>query len=93
MSKLIVFIGAIMFISGTLLLGMTQIAVANFVPNVPGWSTPPGRFFTAMEELSLQTPYRISILFMIVGLLFFAVVLIKIFREKYNNKLKSQEEQ
>lgn len=91
MSKLIVFIGAILLISGTLLLGMTQIAVANFVPNVPGWSTPPGRFFTAMEELSLQTPYRISILLMIMGLLFFAVVLMKILIQKYNKKLKSQE--
>lgn len=91
MSKLIVFIGAILLISGTLLLGMTQIAVANFVPNVPGWSTPPGRFFTAMEELSLQTPYRISILLMIMGLLLFAVVLMKILIQKYNKKLKSQE--
>jgi len=93
MNKLFMFIGAVLLISGTLLLGMTQIAVASFVPHVLGWSTPPGRFVTAMEELSLQTPYRISIFFMIVGLLLFAIVLIKIGIRKYNSKLKSQQEQ
>lgn len=62
-------------LSGTLLFGMVYLAIANYVPHMTGWSDPPGKFSLALDTTMLRAPYVISILFMIIGTLLFAVAL------------------
>jgi preprotein translocase subunit SecG len=45
------------------------LAIANYVPNMGGWSNPPGKFSMAAEETMTFFPYILSILFMIIGIL------------------------
>ncbi|MDR6879620.1 hypothetical protein [Bacillus sp. 3255] len=62
-------------LSGTLLFGMVYLAIANYVPHMTGWSDPPGKFSLALDATMLRAPYVISILFMIIGTLLFAIAL------------------
>jgi hypothetical protein len=53
------------------------LEIANHVPHMTGWSDPPGKFSLALDATMLRAPYVISILFMIIGTLHFAVATYK----------------
>lgn len=65
--KRITFLGATLFITGTLLFGIVHLAIANYIPNMHGWSDPPGKFQKARNEIGVNVPYILSIFFMILG--------------------------
>ncbi|MDT3426083.1 hypothetical protein J2Z22_001603 [Paenibacillus forsythiae] len=69
--------GSTFLLSGTLLFGMVYLAIANYVPQMAGWSDPPGKFSLALDETMLRVPYIISILFMVIGIILFAVAIYK----------------
>jgi hypothetical protein len=77
MSRLLLIVGSCFLLSGTLLFGMVYLAIANYAPHMTGWSDPPGKFALAMEATMTRSPYVISILFMIIGTLLFAVAIYK----------------
>lgn len=82
--RLFLVAGSTFLLSGTLLFGMVYLAIANYVPQMTGWSDPPGKFSSVLEATMLRVPYIISILFMIIGVILFAVA---IYREYYINNL------
>ncbi|GKV69447.1 hypothetical protein NCCP2716_19450 [Sporosarcina sp. NCCP-2716] len=61
--------GGILFISGTLLYGIVHLAIANYIPNMQGWSDPPGKFQQARNEIGVNIPYFLSIIIMVLGLI------------------------
>lgn len=77
MIRVLLIVGSIFLLSGTLLFGMVYTAIANYVPHMNGWSDPPGKFALTMDATMMRPPYVISILFMIIGTLLFLFVTIK----------------
>jgi hypothetical protein len=77
MTRLLLIVGCCFLLSGTLLFGMVYLAIANYAPHMTGWSDPPGKFSIAMEGTMTRAPYVISILFMFIGILLFAVAVYK----------------
>ncbi|KGP74547.1 hypothetical protein [Pontibacillus yanchengensis] len=67
--KRLTFIGAIVFMGGIFLFGMIHLATANYIPSMSGWSGPPGKFQQVRNEIGANTPYILSIFFVIIGLL------------------------
>jgi hypothetical protein len=53
-----------------------------------GWSDPPGKFSLALDATMLRAPYVISILFMILGTLLFAVATYKAYRQEIETRNK-----
>lgn len=62
------FLGAVLLIAGVILFGFTHLAIANYVPNMGGWSEPPGKFSQARDAIMVNVPYFLSILFILIGL-------------------------
>lgn len=72
---------------GTLLFGMVYLGLADYAPQMTGWSTPPGKFTLALNAAMLRAPFILSILFMSLGSVLLAVVLgITINNELMNRK-------
>ncbi|NQX66099.1 hypothetical protein HQN90_08175 [Paenibacillus alba] len=69
--------GTSFLFSGSLLFGAVYLAIANHVPHMGGWSDPPGKLSLALDETMLRTPYIISILFMIIGVILLATAIIR----------------
>lgn len=69
MKKSLQMFGCILFISGTLLLGLMHVAIALFIPNLRGWSDPPGKLATVLNEIIGWGPYVLSIIFISIGAL------------------------
>ncbi len=67
--KRLTFIGGILLIAGTLLYGIVHLTIANYIPNMQGWSDPPGKFEQARNEIGVNIPYFLSIIFMVLGLI------------------------
>ncbi|MEC0243663.1 hypothetical protein P4H66_28025 [Paenibacillus dokdonensis] len=67
MNRIYLIAGSIFLLSGTILLGLVYVAIANYVPSMTGWVDPPGKFSMALSAVMARTPYVISICFMIVG--------------------------
>ncbi|MBU9722357.1 hypothetical protein KS407_13040 [Bacillus alkalicola] len=44
---------------------MVHLAIANYVPNMGGVSTPPGKFGTVRADTMVNVPYFLSIILMI----------------------------
>lgn len=63
-----VLIGGFLFVSGILLYIGIHISTAIFMTEVKAWSTPPGRYGTALEEIGGQAEINISIILCIVGI-------------------------
>ncbi|WP_088102863.1 hypothetical protein [Halalkalibacter urbisdiaboli] len=61
--------GYILFLSGTVLLGLMHVAIALFIPNLRGWSDPPGKLATVLTEIIGWGPYVLSIIFISIGAL------------------------
>ncbi|MBB6452601.1 hypothetical protein HNQ94_001047 [Salirhabdus euzebyi] len=79
------FLGALFFISGILLYGIVHLAIANYVPNMGGWSTPPGKFAIARDDTMLNVPYFLSIILIIVGSIILFLKELKAFINKFDN--------
>ncbi|MBU9714038.1 hypothetical protein [Evansella tamaricis] len=79
------FIGATLFISGIMLFGFVHLAIANYVPNMGGWSNPPGKFATARAETMVNVPYFLSIILIIIGLLLIFLKELKAYLNKLYN--------
>jgi hypothetical protein len=77
MMRVLLIVGSIFLLSGSLLFGMVYLGIANYVPHMTGWSDPPGKFALAMDATIMRAPYVISILFMIIGILLLSFVTFK----------------
>lgn len=63
----------VLLLSGTMLFGLMHLAIALYIPNFGGWSTPPGKLITVLNEIMGLVPYVLSILFILIGLLILLV--------------------
>ncbi|MGE6256677.1 hypothetical protein ACQKCU_02025 [Heyndrickxia sporothermodurans] len=70
MNKSFQLYGIILFLSGIFLFGIMHLAIALYIPHLGGWSDPPGKLATVLEEISGRVPYLLSIAFMIIGGIF-----------------------
>jgi hypothetical protein len=73
--RMLLVVGSVFLLSGTLLFGMVYMAIASYAPQMTGWSDPPGRFALAMDATMTGAPYVVGILFMIFGILLLLVAL------------------
>lgn len=69
MNKSLKLFGYVLFISGIILFGLMQLAIALFIPNLSGWSDPPGKLATVLNEIIGWVPYTLSIILLIIGAL------------------------
>ena len=82
MKKTLVHSGSAFFIGGTTLFGLIHLTIANYLPNMTEWNTPPGKFMEAMAETSTYFPYYLSILFMIIGVVQLIAVILLAYKDK-----------
>lgn len=61
------FIGSLLILSGTVLLGLMHLAIATYISNISGWAGSPGRFAIVLTETMGWVPYILSILQIIIG--------------------------
>lgn len=61
------FIGSLLILTGTVLLGFMHLAIATYIPNISGWTGPPGKFAIVLTEISGWVPYILSIIQIIIG--------------------------
>jgi len=90
MRKVLLFAGSTLLLSGTLLFGMVYLGISNYAGKMMGWSDPPGKFTIAMNDTMLRAPHIISILFIIFGLILFAIAISNELMEK---KLENHEKE
>ena len=62
-------LGAVFFFSGIILYVGVHILAAMYVKEMTGWSTPPGRFGTALAETAGNAPHAFSIWLCIIALI------------------------
>jgi vacuolar-type H+-ATPase subunit I/STV1 len=67
MNKSLKLFGYVLFISGIMLFGLMHLAIALFVPNLSGWSDPPGKLVIVLNEIIGWVPYILSIILFIIG--------------------------
>lgn len=60
-------IGSLLILSGTILLGIMHLAIATYIPNMTGWSSPPGKFATVLNGIMGWFPYILSIVQILIG--------------------------
>ena len=60
-------VGSILIFSGTILLGIMHLAIANYIPSLQGWSDPPGKLTTVLTEIRGWFPYGLSLVLLLVG--------------------------
>ncbi|MGY4691058.1 hypothetical protein [Salibacterium sp. K-3] len=63
------FTGVFFILSGTILLGLMHIAIAISITDIPGYSTPPGKFVTVLNSSIGWFPYVLSIVQIITGVI------------------------
>ncbi|MBO8138851.1 MAG: hypothetical protein H0Z40_12165 [Desulfotomaculum sp.] len=66
-----VIIGAACIIAGAVLYGFVHLATVNYLPNLHGWSNPPGKFLTALSKTWGTSPAVMGIALMFLGLAIF----------------------
>ncbi|GAK42171.1 hypothetical protein PUW24_01565 [Paenibacillus urinalis] len=59
--------GGILLISGTVLYTGIRISTVFYAESLGGWSTPPGKFGTALVESGAVLPRNLSVALMIAG--------------------------
>lgn len=67
-----ILIGGFLFVSGVLLYIGIHISTVIFMTEVKGWSTPPGRFGTALEQVGGKAEFIVALLLCIIGIGFMA---------------------
>ncbi|MFC6039013.1 hypothetical protein ACFPYN_06035 [Paenisporosarcina macmurdoensis] len=60
-------IGSLLILSGTILLGIMHLSIATYMPNLSGWSTPPGKFATVLNDIRGWFPYGLSLVQILIG--------------------------
>lgn len=70
-------IGSLLFLSGTILLGLMHVAIALYIPDLTGWSDPPGKIPTVLNEISGWFPYVLSIVQIIIGTILILISFLK----------------
>lgn len=67
MQKKLQIAGYVLFLSGTILFGFMHLAIALYQPHLGGWSSPPGKIATLLNQIDGWVPYVLSILFLCGG--------------------------
>ncbi|MGU3567349.1 hypothetical protein [Paenibacillus sp. D51F] len=67
--------GGFILLSGVLLYSGVHLAAAMYLPHITAWSTPPGKYGTALRETGGYAANLVSILFMIGGSLILLIEL------------------
>ncbi|MEO2076578.1 MAG: hypothetical protein ABGX20_14505 [Bacillus sp. (in: firmicutes)] len=67
MKKRLQIFGYVLFFSGTVLFGLMHLAIALYIPNLDGWSDPPGKFETVLNNIMAWVTYTLSLLFLLIG--------------------------
>lgn len=67
MKNKLLLLGCVLIFSGTVLFGLIHLAIALYIPHLSGWSDPPGKFETVLNDISGWGPYILSIVLMIIG--------------------------
>ncbi|WP_017381784.1 hypothetical protein [Paenisporosarcina sp. TG-14] len=60
-------IGPLLILSGTILLGIMHLSIATYMPNLSGWSSPPGKFVTVLNEIRGWFPYGLGLVQILIG--------------------------
>ncbi|MCM3785721.1 hypothetical protein M3231_22385 [Neobacillus mesonae] len=77
--------GGIFLISGTILYTGIRISASLYASeSISGWSTPPGKYGTALEELGAVLPRNLAVVLMIAGV---ALILWELFGKQMLNKI------
>jgi hypothetical protein len=66
--RLLIF-GYVIFVSGIVLFGFMHVAIAAHIPSLTGWSDPPGKLASVLNDIIGWVPYVLSIVMMIAGIL------------------------
>ncbi|WP_347860929.1 hypothetical protein U0355_09495 [Salimicrobium sp. PL1-032A] len=69
MNKSIKLFGYVLFVSGIILFGIMHLAIASYIPDLTGWSNPPGKLATVLDDIVGWVPYLLSIALFVVGAL------------------------
>ncbi len=84
--------GGIFFLSGTTLYTVLIDRASSTASELGGFSTPPGRFGTAVDLLGVSAPLNLSKLLMIVGALFIVWgIFADDIKKRMNNKTKKND--
>lgn len=62
-----IIIGSVFIISAVILYSFVHLSASIYLPNITGWSTPPGRFGTALSETGGVLPASLSIVMGVIG--------------------------
>ena len=68
MKKTYLYLGTAFLLSGSLLLGLVFSTIGNYMPYLRGWSSPPGKFATVLENTIQTFPFTLSLIFLCIGL-------------------------
>ncbi|MDF1510125.1 hypothetical protein PZE06_18480 [Robertmurraya sp. DFI.2.37] len=67
MNKDLTRLGYFLFFTGIILFGIMHLAIALYIPNLSGWSDPPGKLAIVLGEIIGWVPYTLSIILLITG--------------------------
>lgn len=73
-------IGCCLVLAGAM--GIIAFSICAALTPLSGWSTPPGRFWTAIMEGDLVFPFSVSLLLLILGLILLIIEIITGFMKK-----------
>ncbi len=73
-------IGCCLTLTGAI--GIAAFSICAALTLLSGWSTPPGRFWTAVMEGDLVFPFSASLLLLVIGLLLSAIEIVTGFLKK-----------
>ena len=73
-------IGCCLVLAGAM--GICAFSICAALTPLSGWSTPPGRFWTAIMEGDLVFPFSVSLLLLILGLILLIIEIITGFMKK-----------
>lgn len=59
--------GYVLFILGIMLFGLMHLSIALYIPNLSGWSDPPGKLAIVLNEIIGWLPYTLSIILFSIG--------------------------
>lgn len=88
MNKNITRLGYFLFLNGIILFGIMHLAIALYIPNLSGWSVPPGKLAIVLGEIISWVPYTLSIILLITGSLIIVRELYQISQRERNSSKK-----
>ncbi|GIN62194.1 hypothetical protein J27TS8_21870 [Robertmurraya siralis] len=88
MNKNITRFGYFLFLNGIILFGIMHLAISLYIPNLSGWSVPPGKLAIVLGEIISWVPYTLSIILLITGSLIIVRELYQISQRERNSSKK-----